>query len=102
MIDGKINVPDEQWLAQFCESNHIHKLSAFGSVLRDDFHSESDLDLLVEYDPTASIGYLKMMRMQIALTDKIGRQVDLRTPAELSKYFRQRVLDEAEILYVHR
>ena len=102
MVDGKVKLPDEEWLAAFCENNHIVRLSAFGSVLRDDFHDASDVDLLVEYAPDARIGYLTMMRMEGELTDKIGREVDLRTPSELGKRFRQRVMDEAQVLYVRR
>src|SRR5207248_7174381 len=74
----KINIPSD-WLADFCRRNHIYRLSLFGSVLRDDFHEGSDLDVLVEYEPNARVGYLGMMRMQDELSDKLGRQVDLRT-----------------------
>ena len=102
MIDTKINLPDAQWLSEFCESHHIRRLSAFGSVLRDDFHDGSDIDLLVEYEPAAKVGYFAMTRMADELTTKIGRQVDLRTPAEISKFIRERVLQESEDLYVHR
>lgn len=102
MIDGKIEVPDQEWLERLCMANHVLRLSAFGSVLREDFHDGSDVDLLVEYAPGSPVGYFEMMQMQIDLTDKIGRQVDLRTPEELSKYFRQRVIEEAELLYVNR
>src|SRR5215216_1869434 len=101
MVADKIRLPEPEWLAEFCKSNHIRKLSVFGSVLRNDFHPGSDVDLLVEYEPAARVGYFAMMRMEDELANKIGREVDLRTPEELSKHFRQRVLDEAEPLYVH-
>ena len=90
------------WLEDFCKRNRIVRLSLFGSVLRDDFHEESDIDVLVEYAPNAGVGYLEMMEMQIELQDKLGRRMDLRTPAELSKYFRDTVVDEAKTQYVYR
>jgi len=97
----KVDIPSE-WLAQFCRRNHIYRLSLFGSVLRDDFHEGSDLDVLVEYEPDARVGYLALIRMQEELSEKLGITVDLRTPAGLSRYIRQKVLDEAEVKYVHR
>ena len=90
------------WLAAFCQANHIARLSLFGSVIRADFHDGSDVDILVEYLKDAPIGYMAMMRMQEELSEKIGRQVDLRTPEELSKYFREKVVAEAVVQYVCR
>ncbi len=86
----------------FCRRHHIRKLSLFGSVLRADFHAESDVDFLVEFEAGQSIGYFDLARMEIELTEMVGRKVDLRTPEELSRYFRQRVLDAAETLSVYR
>ena len=97
----KITFPSN-WLASFCRRNQIRRLTLFGSVLRDDFHDGSDVDVLVEYESGAGIGYFDMMRMQQELSDKLGKRVDLRTPAELSKHFRQRVQNEALVQYVHR
>ncbi len=82
-------------LARFCERNGILKLSVFGSALGDSFHDGSDLDLLVEFDPHARVGLVRKATIQLELEDLVGRQVDLRTPAELSRYFRQAVLDSA-------
>jgi predicted nucleotidyltransferase len=95
-----IEVPKD-WLDAFCRRNRIAKLSLFGSVIRADFHSSSDVDILVEFEPGAQVGYFAMMAMQQELADLIGRQVDLRTPAELSRYIRERVLAAAEVLHVH-
>jgi predicted nucleotidyltransferase len=99
MPQRNIEIPVEA-LADYCERNHILKLSLFGSVLRDDFHAGSDVDMLVEFDPAAHIGYLAQMRMQRELSEILGRKVDLRTGAELSPYFRQIVETTAERLYV--
>jgi hypothetical protein len=93
---------DRNALEQFCTSNGIRKLSLFGSVLRDDFGSESDIDVLVEFEPEKIPGFLGLSRMERELSALFGgRKVDLRTPAELSRYFRDRVLASAEVQYVH-
>jgi hypothetical protein len=83
----------------FCQQNAIRKLSVFGSVLRADFTAESDIDVLVEFEPgkTPGFGIVRMARELSALMDH--RPVDLRTPKELSRYFRNRVLAEAVPLY---
>ena len=95
-----INIPHDQ-IAEFCQKNAIAKLSLFGSILRTDFRPDSDIDLLVEFIPGNKIGW-RIVTMEIELTEMLGRQVDLRTPEELSQYFRQKVLDSAQVLYVHR
>ena len=99
MAQNNIQIPTER-LAEFCRRNRIARLSLFGSVLRDDFHDGSDVDMLVEFEPDAQVG-LAICRMERELAEMLGRKVDLRTPAELSRYFRQHVLDEAEAVYVH-
>lgn len=91
---------DHESIAEFCTRNGIRRLSFFGSVLRDDFGPESDVDILVEFAPEASVGYFGMARMERDLTGIIGRTVDFRTPQELSRYFRDEVLDEALEEYV--
>lgn len=93
-----ISIPREE-IAAFCESNHILRLSLFGSVLRDDFHAGSDVDVLVEFEPEARVTYLDKARIRRELTDVVGRRVDLRTPAELSRYFRQSILNGAEVQF---
>ena len=87
-------------LAEFCERNHIHKLSLFGSILRGDFHAGSDVDMLVEFEPGSRITYIDMGAMCEELSTMVSRSVDLRTRMELSPYFRDRVLAEAENIYV--
>jgi len=86
-------------LADFCQRYAINKLSLFGSILRDDFGPESDIDILVEFEPSARITFLDMVSIEMELTDLLNRQVDLRTPQELSRYFRQKVLNGAQVLY---
>ena len=88
-------------LAAFCTRNHIRTLSLFGSVLREDFRADSDVDILVEFDPDQVPGFA-FFTMEQELTEMIGRSVDLHTPKSLSRYFRERVQAEAEPLYVRR
>ena len=87
-------------LLEFCRINHIKKLSLFGSALRDELNAESDIDLLVEFKDEHIPGLLKLAGIEIELTKMIGRKVDLRTPAELSRYFRNDVLAKARVEYV--
>jgi predicted nucleotidyltransferase len=96
-MKARIEIPKEA-LADFCRRNHIRRLAFFGSVLRDDFTPESDVDVLVEFEPGHVPG-LAFISMQDELSDLIGRKVDLNTPACLSPYFRKEVLDEREVLY---
>lgn len=93
-----IKVPNDE-IRTFCKKYHIKKLSFFGSVLREDFSKDSDVDVLVEFESSHSVGYLGMAHMEEELSDIIGKKVDLRTPAEISKYFRQDVLEAAEVQY---
>ncbi len=86
-------------LAAFCRKHHIRKLSLFGSVLRDDFRPDSDVDVLVEFEPGHVPGFITLSAMQIELSEILGRQVDIRTPASLSRYFRQQVLESAQVQY---
>jgi predicted nucleotidyltransferase len=83
----------------FCQRYPIRKLAVFGSVLRDDFRSDSDVDVLVEFLPGSGVTYLDMVTMQDELAAMLGRSVDLVTPGALSKYFRQHVLETAETIY---
>ncbi|MCD4686880.1 MAG: nucleotidyltransferase family protein [Anaerolineae bacterium] len=94
----QITIPHDQ-LRAFCERHPIRKLSLFGSVLRVDFGPDSDIDMLVEFQPDARITLLDMVSMELELTAIMGRKVDFRTPQELSRYFRQQVLDTAEVVY---
>jgi predicted nucleotidyltransferase len=92
---------DRERIADFCRRHHIRRLSFFGSVLRDDFGPESDVDVLVEFEPGRTPGYFKLIEMEFELTDllDLGRKVDLRTPRELSRYFRDEVVATAEPIY---
>ncbi len=90
---------DRQRLAEFCRTNHICKLALFGSILRDDFRTESDVEVLVEFEPGHVPG-LKFFALERELSQLLGRKVDLNTPNFLSPYFRARVLAEAEVQYV--
>jgi predicted nucleotidyltransferase len=94
----KIKIPTER-LAEFCRKHHIRKLALFGSVLRDDFTSDSDIDVLVEFEPGQVPG-LAFFAMEEELSEIIGRRVELHTPQFLSRYFRERVAQEAEVQYV--
>ncbi len=76
---------DQDAIAEFCRRNSIVKLALFGSVLRDDFRPDSDVDVLVEFEPGAPITLLRIAGMEIELSELIGRKVDLRTAGDLSK-----------------
>jgi predicted nucleotidyltransferase len=89
---------DREAIAAFCERHNIRKLSLFGSVLRDDFAPESDVDVLVEFEPGKAPGW-EFVSMQEELEALIGHPVDLNTPGFLSVHFRQRVLDAAQVIY---
>ena len=98
MSRARITVPQEQ-VAEFCRRNHIRKLALFGSVLRDDFRPDSDIDVLVEFAPGVHVGFLGLARMERELSELLGRKVDLRTPAELSRYFRDEVVRSSLVEY---
>lgn len=96
-----IDVPHDR-VAVFCKRNHIRKLSLFGSVLRKDFSPESDVDVLVEFEDGHVPGLLRFVGMKNELSEIIAHEVDLRTPAELSRYFRDEVVSSALVEYVER
>jgi predicted nucleotidyltransferase len=89
---------DHQATAEFCRRHHIRRLSLFGSVLRSDFGPDSDVDVLVEFEPGHVPG-LALFSMEEELSRILGRKVDLNTPGFLSSRFRDRVLSEAEVQY---
>ena len=93
-----INIPKAE-IAEFCRRNHIRRLALFGSVLREDFGPDSDVDVLVEFESGTRVG-LRFFDMERELSEILGRKVDLNTPGFLSKYFREEVLAEAEDQYV--
>lgn len=98
MSNGHIELPREK-IAEFCKRNHIRKLLLFGSVLHGDFRPDSDIDLLVEFDPAHIPGFFKLAHMERELSELMKKKVDLRTPQELSRYFRDKVISEAEVQY---
>ncbi len=94
-----VQIPiDREAIAAFCRRNHIRKLSIFGSAIREDFSAESDVDVLVEFDPEHIPG-LEFFGMQDELAGMLGRRVDLNTPGFLSPYIRDRVMHEAFLLH---
>ena len=97
-MNVKIKIQQPQ-ITDFCRRHHIRKLAFFGSVLRDDFSPESDVDVLVEFEPGHTPG-LAFFAMQRELSQILGWKIDLNTAADLSPYFRQEVLDEVEVFYV--
>ncbi|MFH1738311.1 MAG: nucleotidyltransferase family protein [bacterium] len=96
-MTSNLHIPREQ-IAEFCQRNRIRKISLFGSVLRNDFGPESDVDVLVEFEPGATPGF-GFFGFQEELSELLGRRVDLHTPGFLSKYFRDEVMREAKVLY---
>ena len=92
---------DHATLAQFCQAHRIHRLALFGSQLKGTAKPESDIDLLVEFLPEAQPTLFDMARIEIELSKALGeRKVDLRTPQDLSRYFRDEVVRTAEVQYV--
>lgn len=97
-LNQRLHINKRQ-LAAFCRQNHIRTLSLFGSVLREDFKPDSDIDVLVEFQPGHTPGFLQLGSMEEELSQLTGgRKVDLRTPQDLSKQFRDGVLKEAVVL----
>ena len=87
-------------IGRICARYGVQRLSLFGSILRDDFGPESDVDLLVDFLPSTRIGYIGLANLEAELSEVIRRRVDLRTPLELSKYFRDDVVRGARLLHV--
>ncbi len=91
---------DSGRIAQFCREHHICRLALFGSVLRDDFSPESDIDVLVDFEKGHVPGLFGLVRLERELSAVFGgRKIDLRTPEDISRYFRENVLAEAEVQY---
>ena len=94
----QIEIPTNE-IADFCRRHRIRKLAFFGSVMRDDFTPESDVDVLVEFEPGARVGLFGFAGIELELSRLIGRKVDLNTAGFISPYFRDEVLREAEAVY---
>ncbi len=90
---------DEASLAQFCEKHHIRRLALFGSQLKGTAVPESDIDLLVEFDSEHIPGLMGIAEMEIELSELLGHKADLRTAADLSRYFRDEILQMAQVQY---
>jgi predicted nucleotidyltransferase len=90
---------EREKVAEFCRRRHIRRLSLFGSVLRPDFGPDSDVDVLVEFQPGRVVGLIRLAGMERELSGVVGRKVDIRTAADLSRYIRDEVLATAEVLY---
>jgi len=97
-MNRAISIPVEA-VAAFCRERGIRRLSVFGSALRDDFGPGSDVDVLVEFEPDRIPGLFGIARMERELSELLGHKVDMRTPEDLSRYFRQEVMEEAEVQY---
>jgi len=98
MREPRVSIP-RSTLRQFCRRHGIRRLALFGSVLGDAFRPDSDVDVLVDFQEEAVVGLFALARMERELSELIGRKVDLRTPADLSRYFRDEVVRSAEVLY---
>jgi len=86
-------------LVEFCKKNYIKKLSLFGSALHGTLGPDSDIDLLVEFEEGHTPGLFSIVRMEMELAEALGRKVDLRTPGDLSRYFRDEVIRSAKLEY---
>ena len=98
MSQARISIPKDR-IAEFCVRNRVRRLSLFGSVLREDFGPDSDVDILVEFEPGTRIGLIRLSGLEIELGNIVGRKVDLNTPGFLSKYYRDQILTEADVQY---
>jgi len=101
MKPERVNLTKEQ-IVEFCQKHHIKKFAFFGSILRDDFQPNSDIDILIDLDYSVPTGLMEIAGMEIELSKMIGREVDLSTPDDLSDYFRDKVLAQTEVLYERR
>ncbi len=90
---------DKRALVEFARRNRIRRLAFFGSVLHGNLRPDSDVDVLVEFEPGAKVGLLRMAALELELSRILGRKVDLRTPQDLSPYFRDEVIARAEVQY---
>ena len=91
---------DLEKIKNFCINNHISNLSLFGSILTENFNDSSDIDLLVEFEPDHIPGFFRLMEIQFNLSKIFNdRKIDLRTKNDLSRYFRQEVLNQAVVIY---
>jgi predicted nucleotidyltransferase len=90
---------DRGRIAEFCRRHHIRRLALFGSILREDFRPDSDVDMLMQFEPGRVPGFFGLAGMEAERSDLLGWKVDLRTPNDLRRYFRDEVLATAKPLY---
>ena len=99
MTVANIEIPTEE-VAALCRRNGIRKLALFGSVLTDRFSDDSDIDVLVEFRPHERVGFFRLADIQDELSRLLdGRAIDLRTPMDLSRHFREEVVRDASVVY---
>ena len=98
MRQVRLDIPAPQ-IAEFCRQYQIHELALFGSVLRDDFGPESDVDVLIEFEPEARVGYQGFFHLQDELTSLLGREVDLFTPNSLKPFARETAIKSKAVIY---
>ena len=98
MVLHGITFPEER-LGEFCRRHRVTRLALFGSILRDDFSPESDVDILIEFEAEVRMGLFKFASLARELEAIIGREVDLRGPEDLSFLFRDKVVREARVLH---
>jgi predicted nucleotidyltransferase len=98
MPEFQITVPEEK-ITEFCQRNHVRSLALFGSVLHEDFRPDSDVDVLIEFEPGTRVGFLALSRIQRELSVLLDRPVDLVPRDGLKSALREEVLSSAEVLY---
>ena len=98
MRNRKIEIPESK-IADFCRRHHIKRLALFGSALSEEFRPDSDVDILVEFEAGHVPGFFSLHDMEEELSGIVGRSTDLRTPEDLSRYFRTEVIKNSEVLY---
>ncbi len=98
MARPKIDIP-QQPIINFCRRYRVRRLALFGSVLRDDFRPDSDIDVLVDFEPDAQIGFMTLNRMQRELSELLQRPVEIVPQEGLKPRIRQSVLSSAEVVY---
>jgi hypothetical protein len=98
MLLHAIELPRDEIVA-FCRRHRVRRLSLFGSVLRDDFRRDSDLDVLIEFEPGAGAGLIRLAGMEIELGELVGRKVDLNTPGNFRPPLRDSIIVQSEVVY---
>lgn len=98
LVRDRIEIPDEA-LAELCRRYHVRELALFGSVLRDDFRPDSDIDVLVDFDPDAIVGLFRVFALQEELEGLLGRPIDLVSKRGLNHRLRDRIINSSQVLY---